>query len=470
MSLPSDTTTPPRTPVPLGPPTWVRWHLVALLVSYSFMTWFNRVSMSVAYNERIKDQYPISPTEIGFVYSAFLFAYMLFMTPGGWLIDRWGPWRALVLMGFGSALFGALTALAGLPALASAGAVLATLLVVRSLMGLCTAPVYPAASRIVAHWMPPGQRALGNGFVQGAAAVGIACTFPLFGGLIDWFDWPTAFILTGTFTALLALAWTVYATDYPQQHRLVNEAERRLIARAGPAHAAGPVAAVVGDRDGGLKPAAGQSLWRNRSLMLLTLSYAAIGYVEYLFFFWMEYYFKEVLHLGDRESRGYAAILYLAMAAGMVLGGVAADWLEARRGWPRGRQLVAGLGLLTGAGLLLLGVLVQETVWIVTCLALALAAVGATEAPVWTTAVELGRGRGGTAAGICNTGGNAGGLLAPVVTPFVSGWVHRQFGVSELAGWQWGISVGTVVGLLGAVLWWWINPAPVRDGGESRQP
>ena len=60
-------------------------------------------------------------------------------------------------------------------------------------------------------------------------------------------------------------------------------------------------------------------------------------------------------------------------------------------------------------------------------LALALAAVGACEAPIWTTAVELGGRRGGTAAGICNTGGNAGGLLAPIVTPLVSNWVSARF-------------------------------------------
>jgi hypothetical protein len=34
-------------------PTAVRWRIVALLVSFSFMTWFNRVSMSVAYVEQI---------------------------------------------------------------------------------------------------------------------------------------------------------------------------------------------------------------------------------------------------------------------------------------------------------------------------------------------------------------------------------------------------------------------------------
>src|SRR5207247_10131534 len=107
---------------------------------------------------------------------------------------------------------------------------------------------------------------------------------------------------------------------------------------------------------------------------------------------------------------------------------------------------------------LVLGVLVQETLWIVTWLSLALAAVGAAEAPVWTTAVELGERQGGTAAGICNTGGNAGGLLAPILTPLVSGWISRQWELSEQAGWQWGISLGSGVALLGAVLWYWITP------------
>jgi len=93
-------------------PTWVRWHIVALLVSFSFMTWFNRESMSVAYVERIHDQFKVpakSSTEqpapkqaaiseeaIGFVQSAFLFAYMVCMTPGGWF-NR--PVRGLVGVG-----------------------------------------------------------------------------------------------------------------------------------------------------------------------------------------------------------------------------------------------------------------------------------------------------------------------------------------------------------------------------------
>ena len=437
-------------------PTWVRWHIVALLVSYSFMTWFNRVSMSVAYDEQIKAQTGITPEAMGYVYSAFLFAYMVCMTPGGWLIDRFGPWVALVVMGFGSALFGALTGAAGLPALAAAGTVLPALLLVRWVMGMLTAPVYPASSRVVSWWVPASSRTWANGLVQGAAAVGIACTFPIFGWLMDMLGWQKSFVVTGAFTALLALAWTIYGANRPAEHRSVNERERRWI------EAATPRAAKPENVD--------ESRWEvllNRRLMLLTLSYAAIGYVEYLFFFWMHYYFEQVLELGTDESRLYAAVLLLAMAGGMVLGGWAADRGSRGDGSLRGRALVCVVGSCAGAVLLVLGLLAQDTVLIVILLSLALAAVGACEAPVWTTAVELGGEHGGTAAGVCNTGGNAGGLIAPILTPLVSGWIAVQWDLSEKTGWQLGISLGSLIAVLGAVLWYWITPSRRTGAGAS---
>jgi MFS transporter, ACS family, D-galactonate transporter len=426
-------------------PTWPRWQIVGLLMAYSFMTWFNRVSMSVAYDEKIKDEAGISPEDIGIVYSAFLFSYMVCMTPGGWLIDRFGPWVALVVMGVGSALFGALTGTAGLPALVTAGLLWPALFVIRSFMGMLTAPVYPACSRVVAHWVPRTQRARANGVVQGAAAVGIACAFPVFGWLIDWVDWQKAFLISGAVTMLLALGWTAFGSNHPAQHRAAEIAA----GNAAPARASW------------------WTLLANPSLMLLTLSYAAVGYIEYLFFFWMHYYFEKILKFDESDSRIYAMILTLSMAVGMILGGWIADRLRTAFGGGRSIGLVPALGMCAGGVLLVLGVLAEETVWIVTLLALAMAAVGATEAPVWTMAVELGKRNGGTAAAICNTGGNAGGMIAPYITPFVSGWIARQYGVSELVGWQWGIGLSSVIAIWGAVLWFWITP---NDSGHQHVP
>jgi MFS family permease len=438
-------------------PTSVRWQILAVLLAFSFMSWFNRVSMPVAYDERIRAERGIPETEIAYVYSALLFGYMLCMTPGGWLADRYGARRALTVMGLGSALFVALTGAVGLTAL-SMRATVAALLVVRAALGIFTAPIYPGSGHAIARWFPARQRAGANGAVMAAALLGIAACYHAFGALLDLFDWPAAFGLTGAITALLAVLWAWYARDLPAQHPKVNPAELHWI-RAddldGPPCDATSKAIVAADVDLPLQAAPATAEWgarrtllTNRSLIFLTLSYAAVGYFEYLFFFWMHYYFEEVLKLGKYESRHYATILYLAMAAGMLLGGWLADYLALAWGRRRGRAAVVVGGMLGGAALLGGGLLTTQPGWIVLWFALALAGVGATEGPMWATALELGGRRGATAAGIFNTGGNAGGVLAPVLTPLVS----------DAYGWPCGIGLGSLVCLAGVCLWWWISP------------
>lgn len=196
-------------------------------------------------------------------------------------------------------------------------------------------------------------------------------------------------------------------------------------------------------------------LVRNSSLIFLTLSYGAVNYFEYLFFYWMEHYFQSELHLPTAQSRLYSTVCILAMGAGMFLGGVLADRLH-RRWSRRGRRLVPALGMTLSAVLLVLGLVSTEPGWIVTWFALALAAVGTTEGPVWTTAVELGGRHGGTAAAICNTGGNAGGLLAPILTPFLA----------QHLGWPTAVGLGSLYCLLGAMLWKWIKLPPARTDIE----
>jgi MFS family permease len=443
-----------------------RWGVVGLLMAYSFLSWFNRVSMSVAGTERIMGQYGISPTAMGVVYSALLFTYAVCMTPGGWLIDRKGAWLSLVVMGLGSGLCVALTGVVGLVFLA-AGPLWYALLVVRGLAGVFTAPIYPASARIVAHWLPLSQRALGNGLVNGAALVGIASTFVGFGPLIDHFGWPGAFLIAGAATGLLGLVWLACASDYPAQRRwlpvfvpawevkrLPTPPEERTqrgdeLQGAPPTSSAGLL--VVGRPLLPIRPTAAGwlSLFRNRSLVLLTISYAAVGYFEYLFYFWTEYYFADVLHLGKGQSRLYATLLNLAMAAGMMLGGLVSDRLVRSWGLRAGRAAVPVGGLLISAAFLGVGIAVTEPWAIVACFAVAMACAGACEGPCWATAVELGGRHGGTAAGLFNTGGNLGGLLAPVLTP----WVSARL------GWPWGIGLGAAACLVAVAFWLGIDPA-----------
>jgi MFS family permease len=127
------------------------------------------------------------------------------------------------------------------------------------------APLHPGAARTVGLWVPPEWRSRTNGLVNGSALLGIAATLPCFGALIDRFGWPVAFLIAAGLTACLALVWTVFAAD-------------------GPGRPAAPAA------NGPTPPAESwRSLLGRRSLVLLTLSYAAVGYFQCPIFYWMTY-------------------------------------------------------------------------------------------------------------------------------------------------------------------------------------
>lgn len=447
----------PQRSSPSAPPTRVRWHIVALLMAFAALCHFNRISISVAGNERIMQQYSISETQMGMVYSSYLFIYTLCMLPGGWLIDRWGPKRALLLLGIGSAV---LVPLTGASSLFASANVLLALCVVRGFLGAISAPMHPAAARAVSFWMPYGARGAANGLVTGAAVAGIASTYFVFGALMDAVGWPAAFAISGAVTLLLALVWAAYAADHPAQHSHANTAEQQL-ATARPAYDSresgsepanvappgSPAPTALTDQPGDYYQ--NLSLFAKPSLIILTISYAAYSYFQYLFFYWMQYYFDKVLNLGKDDGRLYATLPLIAMAVGMIVGGPLADYFETRWGARRGRALVPMIGMLASSVLLVAGILEGQPVWaVVTCFSLAMGTLGASEAPFWVTGVQLGGRRGGLSGAFLNTIGNAGGILAPIVTPLFSNYF----------GWQAGLGLASGVCLIGAVLWLWIDP------------
>jgi sugar phosphate permease len=407
-----------------------RWRIMALLMLGVAFCHFNRISITVAGAERIIPDYGVDPTRMGVVYSAYLLFYTLCMMPGGWFIDRFGPRAALMVVAFGSALVVGLTGLVGWTVTAPMQLV-AALFLVRALLGVVSAPIHPGTARMISHWAGPGGQGTCNGLATAAACVGIAATYVLFGMLMDRFGWPGAFLVAASVTAGFALLWTTLSSDYPPARPLASPRDTD----------AAPLAVAAQARQL-------LSLLGRRSLLLLTLSYAALGYFQYLFFYWSQYYFETVRQIGKDESRLYSTLLGLAMGVGMVAGGWLTDLSTRRLGPRRGPALVPAAGLLLAGVVLVPGLLSENPLVTLVFFALSMACAGASEGSFWTTAVALGGRLGGTSAAVVNTGGNAGGLLAPVITPLFSKWF----------GWQAGIGLASVISLIGAVLWVGIDP------------
>jgi MFS family permease len=405
------------------------------------MAHYNRISISVAGAERLIPELGITERNMGLVYSAYLVVYTLAMLPGGWFIDRFGARTALLLLGFGSTIFVAMTGLVGLVA-HGATSIWLGLLAVRSLLGFASAPLHPGSARAVFEEVPPRSRGLGNGLVTFSACLGIAVSYHAMGTLIDHFDWPVAFLISSGCTFAIAVVWTIGT-------RKAHQTTRFDSARRAASSDLGALLRVI----------------RKRGVICVTLSYVAYGYFQYLFFYWIEYYFVTIQRQDVAVGRRYSTMITLAMGAGMVSGGWLLDRVP-RSFSPRMRRAVVPvLGMITSGVVFELGVLAPSAGATLTAFAISAALLGVCEAAFWTTVVEMGGPLGGTAAGLMNTGGNAGGTLSPYLTPLFSELFAARYGPD--AGWRLGLGIAGIVVVAGAGLWCGVDPRCEADGSDT---
>jgi MFS family permease len=404
--------------------------LVALMFAFSVMSYFDRTIMSIAGPEVMKE-FGIEPTEMGWVYSAFVLGYAVFMIPGGDVTDRLGPRNTLTLVGLAAALFTALTPLGGHPALAFLG-VVPVLIAIRCGLGVVSAPLYPACARMCSAWIPMAHQARAQALIVAGACVGGAITPVLFSRLILISTWPGSFYIASVATALLALLWLRYVRklprgiDYTPGRRTDMQSWRRLLL--------------------------------NRNLVLLTFAYFTVGYFEYIFFYWIYYYFGEVRHTGFAQSARYTTVIFLVMMVMVPLGGWMSDALTRRYGPKLGRRVVPLVGLTIGALLLYLGVATSDSGAATVLLALAVGSASLCEGPFWAMAIDIGGLQVGAAGGIMNAGGNVGGFISPVLTPLVA----------KYFGWSWGLSAGSVMVVLGAVASWFVDVSAEAPPGARQ--
>jgi MFS family permease len=401
---------------------------------------FNRIGITVAGAERIVRDQGISPDRMGLVYSAFLLAYTVAMLPGGYFIDRLGPRAVLIVWGLGSTAFVAATGIVGFVTKDALG-LWVGLLAVRGLLGAFNAPLHPAAARMVHDHVPSNARAFSNGLVTGAACVGMAFSYYAMGVLIDQFDWPTAFLISSAGTLAVTLVWTL--------------GTRRNSPASPDSEDGAPVARVDLSAIG--------VVLRDRSIVCLTLSYIAFGYFQYLFFYWINYYFETIRHEPNTVARRYSSTITLAMGVGMVAGGWIADHVPRSLPPKLRRAIVPVLGMILSGLIFELGLLSSNSTVTLTAFAIAAAVVGSCEGVFWTTSVELGGRYGGTAAGLMNTGGNIGGTLSPYLPPLLGVIFTNHYGAD--LGWRLSLAVSGAVVIVGSVLW-----LGVDGDGPAEQP
>jgi ACS family glucarate transporter-like MFS transporter len=411
--------------------------LVALMVACSVMSYFDRTIMSIA-GPQIMKEFDLSATQMGSIYSAFILSYAIMMIPGGHVADRLGPRLTLLLMNLSAALFTGLTALGGEPGLGSVLGVVPALITIRLGLGGGSAPLYPACARMSAHWIPIAHQGRVQALIIAGSSMGGAVSPILFSWLMSRHRWRIAFVIAAVATAGLAVLWFSSVRDHPAG---IHSAKISSTIREPPR-------------------TAWRRLFTNRNLMLLTLAYFSMGYFQYIFYYWIYYYLGQVRHVGFSESARYTTIIFVTMGIMMPLGGWLSDRLTRSYGGKFGRRVVPIVGLSLGALLLYVGTVVPGTAVTVLLLSLATGFASWCEGPFWASTIEVAGKQVGAACGILNTGGNVGGFLAPIVTPYVA----------SRAGWSWGLYSGSLMAIVGVIACYFVDPTSQNNEFDRTEP
>ena len=406
--------------------------MLALLFGASFIAYILRTNMSVA-GEAMMADLGLTHVQLGAVLAAFAWGYAAFQFPGGLWGDRVGPRRALAILAL---LWGAANALVGLVPgrdLASPAAIMILLVLLRALMGMVQAPLYPVTGGgMTCSWFPITCWAFPNGLTNAGLTLGAAATGPLIAWLMVTVGWRQSFVLTAPLAVALAIVWWWDVRDTPAGHPSVSREELALIDR---------------DRPPRFSEAPPPGTWRRMlkdpQVLMLAASYFCSNCVFYFFFNWLFIYLVESRGFKVLEGGFYASAPWIGGALGALAGGVLCDRLSSRLGKRRGHRFL-GLVPLALAGMLILGAAAAPSPLLaVVLLSLCLGVQQMTEGAFWSAAISVSGTEASSACGVMNTGGNLAGGVVALLVPLIVGSL----------GWPAALASGAAFAFAGSLLW-----------------
>ena len=276
-----------------------RYWVFFLLFLFNAIAYVDRVNMSVA-GKPIAHEFGLSPIALGYLFSSFLWAYVLMMLPGGRLIDRWGTH---VVASIATAVWSAAQMATGI-----VGS-FATMLVARLGLGVGEAPFAPVTYGSVRSWSPYTERGTAIAAISAGSSLGLALGAPAVAWLIETLSWRWSFIITGAVGFVWVLVWLALVST-PEKTRWLPQAEREHI---------------LAGRDAGIAPPSHGGvgylgLIRCPAMWGLFISQGCLVYTVYLYMSWLPNYLQTARHVSMLGSGFYTAIPFLVASAVNIVG------------------------------------------------------------------------------------------------------------------------------------------------------
>jgi len=425
------------------PPTKTRW-MVLLLISLMYLiTYMDRTGISIAAPEMARE-FRLSPTQIGIVFSVFLWAYAIGQIPLGSLADRLGPRLVfLIIVPFWSVMT-AMTAIAG---------GLSSLIVIRFVFGLAEAGAFPTATRAMQLWFPKAERGIVHGVTHSFSRFAVAIVPFIAVNIMIAFGWRWIFYLFGAAGLLWSAAFYLVYRNLPEEHPRVNQSELALIRGL--------------DSNGVIKPVdlhqqlapPWRIIFRSANMWYIAAGYCCFYYGTYFYMTWFPTYLLEYRHLSLKAVGTLASLPLLAGMVGDIVGGTLTDRVYRKTGRLRfARRIVAAPAMLVSGACLIPAAIVHSAATAILCLTASLFFLELVISPAWAVPMDVGGEYSGTVSGVMNMAGSLAASLSPII---FGALVQRGFWITPFL-----ITAGVL--LTGALIWTFLID-PERSVVEERQ-
>jgi len=379
-----------------------RWTILTMLFIAMVINYVDRAALSIAM-PFITQEYHLTPSEKGMIFSSFFIGYALFCFVGGYLADQYGPKRVLTYAMSGWSILCGLTALAFN---------FWSLLIVRALFGVGEGPVSTTANKTVNNWFPIKERARAIGINQAGGPLGGALAGPIVGFLALWLGWRVAFIVIAVMGLIWAICWFRMATSTPQEHPKVSAEE---------------IALINAERDVPVMTAAEAprtpvlEIILQRSVLVTGVSLFCYNYILYFFMTWFPSYLIDAKGIDLKSMSIVTSLPWLVGTVGFLCGGVLIDYIYKRTGKQLfSRKVVLVTCLLIAACCIALTGQVEDVTQSVVVMTVAIGFLMLTAPAYWSLIQDAVPGHQvGTAGGFMHGLANLSGIVAPTATGII---------------------------------------------------
>jgi ACS family hexuronate transporter-like MFS transporter len=285
----------------------IRWRIAVLVSAAIAISYLDRQTLPVAISAIARD-IPLTNSQFSLLQSAFLFSYAIMYAGGGKLADILGTRRGFTLI----MIFWSLACASH--SLATSFVMLA---ISRFLLGMGEGGGFPAATRAVAEWFPPGERATAMGIINAGTAVGGVIAPPMIALILSYANWRWIFLLTGA-VGLLWTAWWRLSYFTPKEHPTTNVNELDETPSTSDVHAPSPVLRWI-------------DLLRIRESWGLLSAKFLSDAAWYFYLFWLPKYLYDARSFDIKSVGTFAWIPYAAAGLGCLLGGWFSSHLVSRQ-------------------------------------------------------------------------------------------------------------------------------------------